>query len=178
VGKSTKSLLIALLIGILIFGGFWGYLYYYNEIYLYKTEYKEEVLKAAAEYCIDPNLIFAVIKIESSFDPDCESNKGALGLMQVMPDTAEYIIGGEVSREELLDPEININLGTKYLAYLYDRFDTLDWVLIAYNAGETRAMNWQKEGITPETVPFDETRNYVIKVTKTFNRYKELKYRY
>jgi soluble lytic murein transglycosylase len=92
---------------------------------------------------VDPLLVVAVIRIESSFDNYAVSRMGARGLMQVMPDTADWLLerrGGKLGRRtNLFDPELNIELGTAYLAELMERFGSLDRALAAYNAGPDAA---------------------------------------
>jgi hypothetical protein len=96
-------------------------------------------------YGLDPFLILAMIYVESKFDPVAVSNKGAMGLMQVMPATGEFIAGklgipfnGDKS---LFDPVINVRLGIYYFSSLINRFESIDQALIAYNAGPTRFLN-------------------------------------
>jgi soluble lytic murein transglycosylase-like protein len=117
----------------------------------------EPLLSAAAlRHGLPPELVLAVTRIESDFDPATISNKGALGLMQVMPGTGARF---GVARHELLDPHRNIAAGTAYLAWLYDRYrGNLDLTLAAYNAGEGAVDKYR--GIPP----YRETQEYVRKV--------------
>jgi soluble lytic murein transglycosylase len=178
VGNSTKTLLIAIIAGIIILSGVAGFLYYYNEVYLYKTDYMDSVMEAAALNNVDAYLIFSIIKVESAFDAEAESAKGAIGLMQVLPSTAEYIYDIEIDKESLYLPKTNINAGSKYLSYLFTKFESVEWVLAAYNAGETITRAWINQGIAPEDVPYKETREYIKKVFKAQKRYRELYYLY
>lgn len=94
------------------------------------------------KYNIDPNLVFAIIMVESTFRPDAVSDKGAVGLMQILPSTAEYISGlyGYSYRGEdsLFDPVANVKLGTAYFAYLQRKLEDVEHALWAYNYGPSR----------------------------------------
>lgn len=114
----------------------------------------EAIRSAADRHGLDALLIAAVIEAESSFDPKAISRQGAMGLMQVMPTTLP-----ELDEEELRDPQINIEQGTRYLRALIERFEgDLELALAAYNAGPG---NVRRYGGVP---PFRETRRYVEKV--------------
>lgn len=118
-----------------------------------RDQFDAEILHAAARFDVDPGLIKAVIHAESLFDPFAVSRAGAQGLMQLMPETAAYL--------EVRQPFVardNIQGGARFLRYLLDRFDSLELVLAAYNAGEG---NVRRYGGIP---PFRETRDYVSKV--------------
>lgn len=118
------------------------------------TRFEEAVRRAAAEVELDPSLVKAVIRAESNFDPLATSVKGAMGLMQLMPDTARLH-----AVRDAYDPEQNIAGGTRHLRYLMDRYrGDLDLVLAAYNAG-TRPVD-EVKGIPN----FAETREYVRRV--------------
>lgn len=175
--KSSRAIFIFATIVLIVAVAF-GAFYYYREVSLYRTDYLEYVTSSAGRYSVDIYLIYAVIKTESSFRTDVVSRAGAVGLMQIMPATAEYIIEGKINPEELATPEINIDIGTMYLSYLIDKFQDINWVIVAYNAGETRAQRWQEQGITIGNIPYKETREYVVKVNRAIRRYKELHYLY
>lgn len=122
---------------------------------------------------VDPALIAAVIQVESSFRKEVVSPKGAVGLMQLMPDTAAWLAeqrGQVLVGADLLQPEVNIELGTYYLKYLLDRFPTEHSALAAYNGGPTNARRWLEEDLWDGSwertgrIPFSETRSYVRKV--------------
>ena len=111
----------------------------------YKTDYLEYVEKYADEYNVDKYLIYAIIKAESNFDEKAVSSKGAKGLMQLMQTTAEEIaekINIEVSEENILEPDININLGTKYISILIKKYENINLALAAYNAGSGNVDGW------------------------------------
>ncbi len=152
-------------------------------IKIYKTDYMEYVDKYSKQYDVDKNLIFAIIKAESNFDENSISNKGAKGLMQLMPATAKEIgskIDISVNEENIFDPNININLGTKYISYLVEKYDNINLAVAAYNAGSGNVDNWVNDGTlladgsNMENVPFTETNNYVRKILRDYRIYKEL----
>jgi soluble lytic murein transglycosylase len=178
VGRGSKTLFITIAVLAVALAATLGFTYYYNEVYLYKTEYLDYINQSVADYGSDVYLVLAIIKVESAFNSEAESQAGALGLMQVMPDTAEYISERKVTREELMNPEYNIITGVKYFGYLYDRFNEKEWALAAYNAGETRAAEWRSSGVSIDDIPYKETREYVKKVLKAENRYRQLYYLY
>lgn len=112
---------------------------------------------------IDPALISAIIKAESDFDPDAVSRAGAIGLMQLMPDTAVRL-----DVRDPFNPEENIAAGARYLRYLLDRFHgNLPLALAAYNAGATKVEHYNT------LPPFHETRRYVKKVLRFYRWYDE-----
>ena len=155
---------------------------------IYPLEYTEFVGMYAKEYNIPEYVILAVIKIESDFDPHATSHVGAMGLMQMMPDTFEWLTGGEHLKEylpaaSLYSPDVSIRYGTYYLLYLYRKFDyNWDTALAAYNGGEGNVTKWLAD---PEYsdgegnltyIPIRETRNYVKKVNAAIDTYKKLYY--
>ena len=152
----------------------------------FPLKYEETVLEYSEEYGVDPALICGVIATESRFDADAKSEKGAMGLMQVMPETGEWIAGKigikDFSVEMLNEPAVNIEMGTWYLTYLADRFDgEADTVIAAYNAGHGNVEKWLKDaqysedGRTLSEIPFEETRNYVKKVNRAYEIYSKIR---
>ena len=123
----------------------------------------EDFIRAAAErHSMDPDLIRAVIKVESDFNSNARSHKGAMGLMQLMPDTARL---HEVI--DILDPRENIEGGIKHLKLLLGRFQgDLELALAAYNAGMGAV---EKYGGIP---PFAETKDYVRRVLRHYDTYR------
>jgi soluble lytic murein transglycosylase-like protein len=119
---------------------------------------EEYIGHVAFQYQLDPQLVVALIEVESAWDAKARSSKGALGLMQLMPETA-----ARFRVRDPLDPRTNIEGGARYLRLLLDRFDqNLTYALAAYNAGETVVA---KRGGMP---PYEETRSYVDRVRKRF----------
>lgn len=118
--------------------------------------YDSIIQEAAVVHNVDPRLIRSVMQTESAFNPFAVSRAGALGLMQLMPDVAE-----ELDVEDPFDPRQNIMAGAEYLRWLLDLYNgNLRLTLASYNAGLT---NVQRYGGVP---PFEETRNYVVRVTR------------
>lgn len=151
----------------------------------YPFGYREVIEKHAGEYGVDPLLVAAVIYVESKFNAQAVSSKGARGLMQVMPATAQWIarnIGlGNISEEMLLDPDINIRMGTWYLADLSREFGGNLYVMIAaYNGGRGQVARWLEEGVWSGSyedrgdIPFPETRHFLHKVRSAYDIYREL----
>jgi soluble lytic murein transglycosylase-like protein len=125
-----------------------------------RKQFIPHVEKVARLYKLDPELVDAVISVESAYDPRAVSEKGALGLMQLMPGTARRF---DVA--DALDPVANLHGGARYLRWLMDRYDNdLDLVLAAYNAGEG-ALTAYGDRIPP----YEETRTYVARVRKVYD---------
>ncbi|MBE6092058.1 lytic transglycosylase domain-containing protein [Selenomonas ruminantium] len=153
--------------------------------YFYVYPYHDTVMKYAEIYHVDSNLTAAVIKSESKFKHTALSHRGAVGLMQLMPDTAEWIAGQigdkSYSLENLHEPDRNIRYGTWYLAELQREFKGNDVLaLAAYNAGRGNVKNWMKEKDWSysfhdiDAIPFKETREYVRQVIGDRKKYREL----
>lgn len=150
---------------------------------IYPKEYEQQVTTYSEMYNVDENLIYAIIKAESNFDPNAVSNKDARGLMQLMYDTAAdvaKIVEIEINEQNLLEPEININLGTKYISMLIEKYENIEVALAAYNAGSGNVDKWITEGTIKadgsniENIPFKETNNYVRKILRDYKIYKQI----
>mgnify|MGYP000881318549 FL=1 len=124
---------------------------------------------------VNPSLVGAMILVESRYNPKVISHKGAMGLMQIMPNTGQWVAQelGETNylMEDLLDPVKNLRVGTWYLAYLKRLYNGNDYLALAsYNAGHGNVSQWLKEGIWKgdsvkiEQIPFPETKKYLIKI--------------
>ncbi len=147
----------------------------------YPLKHVEIITASSEELGVDPYLIAAIINAESGFDATQVSRAGAVGLMQVMPETA-----AEVAREwrlrplsdaqTLLRPEVNIDIGTRHFATLLQRYSETGVALAAYNAGEGNVDRWADEsgerGVLEAAYP--ETRRYVERVLREQNRYATL----
>ena len=157
---------------------------------IYKKEYSEYVEKYAESYNIDKNLVYAVIKAESNFNSNAKSSKDAIGLMQLVESTAKDIckkvdinLTDDELKEKLLDPDININLGTKYLSVLMEKYQNVEVAVTAYNAGIGTVDNWIEKGIIKadgsdvENIPYKETNNYVRKILRDYKIYTNLKWK-
>lgn len=145
-------------------------------------KFAKEISLYANEFSVDEDLAYAVIRAESGFKKNAVSSAGAIGLMQLMPETANYIwkkLEGE-SVQDLFNVKVNLRIGIYYLSYLSQKFSDIDTVLSAYNAGEGNVSEWLKDdrysddGKTLKGIPFSETKNYVKKVKKFYKCYKIL----
>ena len=141
---------------------------------LYPKTYSEYVEMASKEYDVDEYIIFAIIKNESNFKNTVSSNKGAQGLMQLMESTAlEVAQNMGLSDIDLSDPKTNIEIGTKYYSYLYQKYNNTGLALAAYNAGSGNVEKWiqagnlKSDGSDIENIPYKETNMYVRKVLQT-----------
>ncbi len=143
---------------------------------IYKKKYSNFVIKYSAEYNLDKALVYAVIKTESDFDAGAVSPSGALGLMQMIPSTASWVadeLGEEYSRDRLFEPDTNIKYGCFYLRYLFDKFDDIEIVVCAYNAGENAVLLWLDDNgkLVKDKISYKETKNYLSKVMGYYNIY-------
>jgi soluble lytic murein transglycosylase len=131
----------------------------------YPLRYEQIVRGHARNYRLDPALLAAVIYQESKFQSDAKSSSGALGLMQLKPETAQGIAirtgGSRFQTSDLYNPEINIRYGSWYLRHLLNKYGDEKTALAAYNAGQRNVDTWKAEG---KGIQFSETRAYVDKV--------------
>ena len=140
-------------------------------------KYASFVVQYSAMYELDNSLVYSIIRVESNFNAEARSAAGALGLMQIMPNTAAGIaeaLGEEFDTQNLLDAETNIKYGCFYLNYLFFKFKDLDTVICAYNAGEGNVKKWLNfDGkIDIDKIDFVETKNYLMRVKKYLSMYK------
>ena len=151
--------------------------------YLYPIRYEQYVEKYSQEYNVPENLIYAVIRTESSFKSDAVSNVGAVGLTQIMPDAFEWInnkLGEDKAFESLYNEETSIRYGAFLLGYLLDEFENPEAALAAYHAGRGNVNKWlndkaySKDGIHLDTIPISDTAHYVRKVMRSVNIYNKL----
>ena len=166
-------LALALSLGILV-----DFVWTSLEKVVYPQKYAEIVSKYANEYNVPEDVVYATIKVESSFDPEAISHAGARGLMQMLPSTFEWLTGDEHLGEHLtpnllFEPEVNIRYGVYYLKYLYTKFDhKWDVACAAYNGGEGNVTEWLADerysdgegNLTSYPKNFKETKNYVKKI--------------
>lgn len=147
----------------------------------YPLEYAEFIAASSKELGVDPYLIAAIINAESGYDATQVSRAGAVGLMQVMPETAaevarEWSLHSLSDAQMLLSPEVNIDIGTRHLATLLARYSETGVALAAYNAGEGSVDRWIGEsgesGVLEAAYP--ETQRYVERVLREQNRYAAL----
>jgi soluble lytic murein transglycosylase len=139
----------------------------------YPLKYESIVRGHARNYRLDPALLAAVIYQESKFRPDVKSSSGAIGLMQLLPDTAKGIAihtGGNRFRvSDLYNPEINVRYGSWYLRHLLDKYRDERTALAAYNAGQENVDEWRRDG---RGIAFSETRHYVKRVERLKTLYR------
>lgn len=149
-------------------------------VYPKPDEYSIYVEQYSSEFGVPEDLVWAVIKTESGFDASAVSNAGAVGLMQLTESTFN-----EISNHRLkdgfdagmrYDPETNIRYGTYYLSYLHARYENWDVAIAAYNAGLGNVDGWLEDDgtLNVKNVPFKETKDYIKKVNKAKEKYKDL----
>lgn len=154
---------------------------------MYPRTYQEAVKIYQEKYNLEENLIFAVIKAESNFDTTAISNRNAIGLMQLMEETAKDVakknkieLNVDKIEEELVDVYKNIEIGTCYLASLIEKYGNKELALAAYNAGTGTVDGWiekeiiKKDGTDIEKIPYKETNNYVRKILRDYRIYEDL----
>jgi soluble lytic murein transglycosylase len=156
-----------------------------RDLYRFPLAHWQTIQRIAQERELDPHLILALIRQESLFDVRARSPASALGLMQLLPSTASRVAARTgipaPSHEKLLEPEVNLALGTQYLKDLLQRYSN-NWfkAIAAYNAGEAAVDRWEKEILTDdieefvERIPYSETRGYVKLVMRNHRIYKKL----
>ena len=157
------SILVALLVA---YAGFVGLRV------LYPIAYTSQLVDLAGEHALDPALVAAVVRCESRFQAQAVSPRGAIGLMQIMPETGRWIAQQleihDFEVDRLYEPDLNLRLGTWYLRYLLDRFGAQNEALMAYNAGPQNAERWADGSGTV----FPETRAYVERVSRCVSVYR------
>ena len=173
-------LLILCGVGALLFNGYRRYVR--TE---YPLDYTELIEKYSAEYDINPSLICAVICVESHYKSEAVSHAGAVGLMQLTPDTFNWAqqragIKEKQDAKALTDPETNIRFGTYTLRLLYEQFEDEDAVLAAYNAGQGNVRRWlsdsrySDDGVHLKAISYAETETYVRRIEKAQSVYQKL----
>ena len=149
---------------------------------MYPLRYENEITTSASAHGVDPYLVAAVIRSESSWDAEASSHQGARGLMQLMPETAQDMVakglvdGKRYSYENLEDPTVNIEYGCAYLSYLLTYFNgATDRAIAAYNAGMGNVDGWAKQDkLLHNAITFPETQAYLVRVNMAKARYQEL----
>lgn len=177
--KRYFLLLFILVIGLLFIKSDW------MGRWMYPIRYMEDIRASASNYNIDPHLVAAIIRAETNFSTGAESAKGALGLMQIMPETADWIMekaGFTGITKEMLRhrADVSIELGSWYLGSLHKQFNGNSVAVVAaYNAGPGNVSKWLNNGQWDgkleniSQVPFGETRHYVQRVFYYYNKYKD-----
>jgi len=167
--KMLKKVLFALLLIILILAVF---LHIARK--LFPLKYTEEIKASCKEFDIDTNLVSALMKAESNFNPDAVSRAGARGIMQITEDTFNFCNSSlKTEHADILNPTENIRAGVWYLSYLLKRYDgNIENALAAYNAGPVTVDRWLKDsryssdGKALTSIPYDETNQYIKKVMR------------
>lgn len=148
----------------------------------FPINYAARIDDAAQRHGVDAHLVAAVIRCESGWNENAQSSAGAVGLMQLMPDTARSMYeNGAVDASRynpsyLTDPATNIEYGTAYLGYLQSQLGTEDEVIAAYNAGLGTVLQWQEHagsGSFLDAISYPETRHYVERVSKSYQQYQQ-----
>lgn len=186
-------------IALLIRGCVWM-IYQRRSPQLTDWEYAPLASDYAGQYDVPIEVVYAVIETESHFDENAQSPVGACGLMQLMPDTYDWIrarLGeketalvsdgassesksGTHTADGIFDPETNIRYGVYYLSYLHGLFGNWETAYAGYNAGPNIVRKWlqdtaySSDGVTLDSIPYTETANYVVKVSTARERYEEL----
>ena len=153
---------------------------------MYPIHYREDIRASASNYEVDPHLLAAIIRSETNFQTGRESSKGALGIMQIMPDTADWIIDQAQFTAVSMDDihhraDVSIEMGSWYMQSLNKQFDQNQIAAVAaYNAGPGNVKRWMTERVWDGTleqlsdVPFGETRHYIKRVFYYYDKYKSL----
>jgi soluble lytic murein transglycosylase len=152
---------------------------------IYPIYYQKEIKASAEKHNIDPFLIAALIRVETNYKYHLESSKGAMGLMQIMPDTASWI--AETAKiqafnpADLLKADVNIFLGAWYMNWLTKHYSgNMIYAIAAYNAGQGNVNQWKNNGVwdgretSLDHIPFGETRHYVQRVLYYYHKYQNL----
>jgi soluble lytic murein transglycosylase len=144
---------------------------------IYPLRYADTIREASEENDLEPAFVAAVIYTESRFRPDVRSHKEAYGLMQLLPQSANFIQRKSGIEGDFRDPKVNIKLGTWFLGYLNDRYAGDERLMLAaYNSGEGSVDAWTSdEGFDiKKDIPYKETRQYVDRALKTQETYQDL----
>ncbi len=162
-------------------GLFYFYMPYVAKNNTYNREYTDLVQKYSQEFGIDENFVYSVIKVESNFDPLAKSDAGAIGLMQIIEDSFIWVSKKldvkDLSFEDMYTPEHSIRYGCFMLSYLYNKYDSYELTAAAYHSGMTTVDNWLADGSVDaenpdvETFKGDNTRYYVKKIMRAFDKY-------
>lgn len=147
----------------------------------YPLAYTEQISQASKAYEVNPYWICAVIKAESNWNSDAQSSADAVGLMQVLPETAQQLADwGEVDAsvyppDQLSDPAVNIEYGTAYLRYLVEHYHEMEPAIAAYNAGMGNVDEWMADGgDIRDNIRFPETRAYLLNIVRYKQQYEEI----
>lgn len=178
-------MLLIFILGLVILGIIFGSKSVLKYIYRIPPKYESLVEKNSEEYGVEKELVYAIIKCESGFDENAKSHAGALGLMQITPETFEWVSKYQAKNKDLniVDihkPETNIKIGTLFISTLIKKYKNEILALCAYNAGMNAVDRWLKENsefkksADTEHIPYPETKEYVRRVRRAKKMYKKL----
>lgn len=184
---SVKSIISVAVVVVILFVGAFALkkAYVWYQYASYPLSYEEKISEASQKYKVDEALICGIIKTESNFDPQAVSSAGAIGIMQIMPSTLEWMQyayrDSQETEDKLYDPEFNIDVGTQVISVLIERYDgCVETAVCAYNAGLGNVDEWLEnpkyshDGKTLYEIPYPETKNYVQRVMTNKNMYQSL----
>ncbi len=144
----------------------------------YPWPYQQVFLAAAGRYGLSPYLLAAVARSESRFDPSATSRRGAVGMMQVMPETGQYVThtGSRKALPALRQPGASVEIGARYLRELVAEFSSEAAAIAAYNGGQANVAQWIQQGIWKPgeplaRIPYPETRDFVARVERACSWY-------
>lgn len=141
--------------------------------FLCPIKYFKTIKKYSSMYNLEPSLVCSVINVESRYNPNSVSKAGAIGLMQLLPTTANDIaIKLNISDYDLYDIDTNIHFGCYYLRYLFNLYGNQKMTLVAYNAGLGTLNSWLTSDPNLENIPYQETKNYLKKINFNEKIYK------
>ncbi|NLG25193.1 MAG: lytic transglycosylase domain-containing protein [Clostridiales bacterium] len=184
--RRRLAVLAALFLMLAALGAYYATQYRIDQEYArYPLAYRDQIALAAAGQSLGQAHVAAVVLCESSFRPRAVSSEGAMGLMQIMPDTGIWIAGKlgveGFDVDDLFDPEINLRFGCWYLRWLLDRYDgDMRLATAAYHAGQGSVDRWladpaySDDGRTLTAIPFADTREYTGRILAAYEKYKEL----
>ena len=185
-----RVVLIAVLAALLIALGIYYVVQYQRHLVYaqYPLSYKDLIVRMSREYNLEPWHVAAVIRCESSFNAKATSGVGARGLMQIMPETGQWLAGkfdedDGFDPDTLYTPEVNVKYGCWYLSWLMKRYNrSVPLTTMAYHAGHGTVDKWladrdvSADGLTidPDKVPYQSTAQYLKRVLKAYEKYEEL----
>ena len=183
--KYGRIVIIVLILSI-AFGFLFDFVCTQIEYKMYPRDYSKIVSAYAKLYEIPEDILYAVIRTESRFDSSAVSSAGAVGLMQLMPETFLWLTndmtGEHLAEGMIYDPETNIRYGAYYLSMMYERYGVWETAFAAYNAGPGDVDSWleddrySSDGKNLSEIPYKETRLYVKKINKASEKYLKLYY--
>lgn len=180
--------ILGVLISILLIGSLAAFLFVYMPYAVknnsYPLKFTDEVDRYSAEFDVDKAFVYAVIKVESNFDPTAASDAGAIGLMQIIEDSFDWVKkkldAQDLIFEDMYTPEYSIRFGCYMLDYLFEKYGSIELAAAAYHCGMTTVDEWIDQGIIdPDNVDINKiqgskTQYYVRKILRAYDKYSEL----